>query len=206
MINLIANDEKCFPISCGSLEENGIKIDFGESLVDEGGDIHLEKVAILKPDQYYNTKNFAAPPKSADGVILVRDEELYHLYVAELKSARRIQSVKQKDINEKFTTIINNFFQKDFKHIFSDSDYKLKSLSLWLICDPVNIRSGANNPHVYQQKLKALSSMKGVLADYALALKTFSFKGITTPIKLMISPPTIEQDHFIEHAADALKQ
>lgn len=204
MINLIANDEKCFPITCGSLEENDIKIDFGGTLTDHSGDIDIEKVAILKPDQFYNTRDFATPPKSVDGVVLVKDADSYHLYIAELKSAKRIQSVKQTDINDKFSTIINNFFQDDFKHIFLDTDYELKTLSLWLICDPVNIRSGRNNPVIYEKKLKALKRMKGVLADYSLALKTFSFKGITTPIRIMISPPTIEQAHFIEYAAEAL--
>jgi hypothetical protein len=144
------------------------------------------------------------PPKSVDGVVLVEDMGSYHLYIAELKSAKRIQTVKQSDINEKFSTIINRFFQDDFKHVFIDRDYELKTLSLWLICDPVNIRSGRDNPAIYQKKLKALQSMKGVLADYSLTLKTFSFKGITTPIKIMISPPTIEQTHFIEYAAEAL--
>jgi hypothetical protein len=204
MINLITNDEKCFPITCGSLEENDIKIDFGGTLTDQSGEVNIEKVAILKPDQYYNTRDFATPPKSVDGVVLVRDIDSYHLYIAELKSAKRIQSVKQADINSKFSTIINNFFQDDFKHIFLDHDYELKTLSLWLICDPVNIRSGRNNPAIYEKKLKALQSMKGVLADYSLTLKTFSFKGITTPIRIMISPPTIEQTHFIEYAAEAL--
>ncbi|AGA72662.1 hypothetical protein CXG50_06365 [Pseudomonas plecoglossicida] len=204
MINLITSDEKCFPITFGTLEENDIKIEFGSSLTDQTGDIDTEKVAILKPDQYYNTIDFATPPKSVDGIVLVKDSDKYHLYIAELKSAKKIQSVKQNDVNEKFTTIFKNFFEEDFKHIFVDQDYQLKSLSLWLICDPVNIRSGRNDPAVYERKLKALKSMKGVLADYSLALKTFSFKGFTTPIKLMISPPTIEQDSFIEYAAEAL--
>lgn len=205
MINLIANDEKCFPISCGSLEENDIKIDFGNSLTDASGDVDPDKVAILKPDVFYNTKDFATPPKSVDGVVLVQDGNAYHLYVAELKSARRIQTVKQDDINEKFSTVIHEFFQKDFKHIFLDNEYELKELSLWLVCDPVNIRSGASNPAIYQKKLQALKSMKGMLADYALSLKTFTFKGIATPIKIMISPPTIEQDCYTEHAAEALR-
>lgn len=88
MINLITSDEKCFPITFGTLEENDIKIEFGSSLTDQTGDIDTEKVAILKPDQYYNTIDFATPPKSVDGIVLVKDSDKYHLYIAELKSAK----------------------------------------------------------------------------------------------------------------------
>lgn len=203
MIFLIANDPECFKIASGSLEENDIKIEFGDSLTDPTGDLDMEKTAILRPDAYYNTKDFATPPKSVDGVVLVKDFDAYHLYIVELKSAKRIQTVKQQDINDKFSTILGDFFNKDFKHIFLDKEYTLKNLCLWLICDPVNIRSAVNNPETYEKKLKALKSMKGVLADYSLALKTFSFKGFTVPIKIMISPPTIEQDKYVEYAAEA---
>lgn len=205
MINLINNDKKCFEISSGSLEENDIKIEFGTSLTDANGDIDSSKLAILKPDLYYNTKDFAKPPKSPDGLVLVQDGELYHLYVAELKSARRIQSVKQTEINEKFHTIFNRFLCDDYKHIFTDQNYTLKSLSLWLICDPVNIRSGAHDPKILEQKIKALTSMRGVLADYALSLKAFTFKGFTSPIRLMISPPTIEQANYTEYLEGVIK-
>ncbi|VVQ13938.1 hypothetical protein PS925_03838 [Pseudomonas fluorescens] len=203
MINQIANDEKCFQICAGTLEEEGIKIAFGTSITDADGNINEEKVAILKPDHFYNTRDFATPPKSVDGVVVIDHNSDIHLYVAELKSSCRLQNICKKDIQEKFSTIFENFFSADFKHIFLDIDYSLKAMSLWLICDPTNIRSSLDNPTQLAKKMKAASTLRGMLADYAASLKPYTFKGITTPIQLLISPPTIEQDHFTDFLTNA---
>jgi len=203
MINTIANDEKCFPICAGSLEEEGIRIVFGPSITHADGEVDENKVAILKPDLYYNTRDFATPPKSVDGVIVIDDNKDIHLYVAELKSANRLRNVNKEDIQEKFSTIFHNFFSADFKHIFIDFDYTLKTMSLWLVCDPTNIRSSLDNPVQLAKKLKAVSTLKGMLADYAASLKPYTFKGITAPIRLLVSPPTIEQNHFTDFLTNA---
>lgn len=197
MIDLINSCGKCHQIIANTLEEEGIRIKFGATLTDKQGDMDTNVVAILKPDKFYNTKNFATPPKSVDGVIVVSSEGNTYIYVAELKSSR-LKNINKQDIQEKFSTVFNIFFKCDFKHIFVDQEYFLKNISLWLVCDPTNIRKFSHDPGLLEQKMKASLGLRGMLADYSASLLPYRFKGKIAQIRLTISPPTIEKDHYTE--------
>ena len=207
MISEINNDGKCYAISAGSLEEEGIRVGFGSSLLGADGEIDDSKVAILKPDMFYNTKVFATPPKSVDGVVVVGgDSNAVHVYVAELKSASKLRNIKKAEIQEKFSTVFTSFFNADFKHIFVDLDYTLKSMSLWLVCDPTNIRASVGRPEELARKMQAVATLRTYLAVYSSSLRPYSFKGVTAPIQAIISPPVIEHDHYVNFLdVEALK-
>ncbi|MEN5223928.1 hypothetical protein ABE561_03980 [Pseudomonas asiatica] len=201
MINHINQDPLAFGISAGSLEEEGIKVSFGETLTGADGDIDYERIAVLKPDAFYNTQNFATPPKSPDGVVIVKNNEDIFMYIAELKSSP-LKYIRKSDIAEKFDTMFSRFLTEDFKHIFLDFDYNLKNLSLWLVCDPTNIRASINDPEALARKIQARAALRGVLTEFVSTFRPYTFKGITKYIVPMVSPPKIECDHFTDFLPD----
>ena len=182
-----------------TLSEQGMEVEIGSSLLLDDGDLDSDNVVILKPDSYYCTPTFATPPKSVDGVVIVKgDTEKYHFYVVELKSSR-FKNIKKSDIQEKFDTIFTRFLSPDFQHVFMDIDYELESLNLWLVCDPLQMRSKCQNHDEFMSKIKIIADrLKGLLNDYAATFKPFTFKEHTAMIKPLLSPPTIEANGFVD--------
>jgi hypothetical protein len=194
MISLINKDEKIFPLVAGVLEEEGISVRFGHSLHDVNGEADFEQVAIIKPDLYYNTRDFATPPKSVDGLVVVSGEGGFHFYVAELKSSK-LRNIRKKDIEEKFNTIFDRFLCDDFSHIFM-GDYHLKKLNLWLVCDPLGFHKLGEDREETIRRANASQKLRGLLADVAIGLRVYEFKGRAAMIKPMLSPPMIERDSY----------
>lgn len=200
MIDKINNDEKAFPIIVSSVDEMGISVEFGASLLDENQEPDLDKVVILKPDSFYNTKDYGKPPKSVDGFVIVKDDDGYHFYIAELKSSKK-QNITRKDIQEKFDTIFRQFIAEDFSHIFL-GEYSLLKLNLWLVCDPMNLRSGNPTREELIEKVKAAKRLRGMMADLVVGFRVYSFKGVSAAIVPMLSPPVIEQKYFEDLVSD----
>lgn len=200
MIEQIYADEKVFEILAYSIDEEGISVTLGDSLL-INDEIDSTKAVIMKPDLYYCTKKMKdLAPKSADGVVFVANGGEYHLYIAELKSSR-LPGIKKSDIKEKFDTIFNRFFSDDFAHIFCNQDmpYNLVTLNIWLVCDPLRLRlKAANQDEFLQLAAASKSKMRTLLADYATGFKPYSFKGIVATVQPMLSPPVIEVDGFTD--------
>lgn len=163
----------------------------------KNGDLDLDRVVILKPDAYYNTKIMSNPPKSVDGIVIVDDDGDLHFYIAELKSSS-LGNIKKKEIQDKFETVFTRFLTKDFSHIFIDMEYNLKKLNLWLVCDPLRLRKNCGTRDELIRKARAANRLRSLLAEYAHGLKPYSFKGHTVMIKPLLSPPKIEQKEFID--------
>jgi hypothetical protein len=182
-----------------TLSEQGMEVEIGSSLLLNNGDLDSRNIVILKPDDFYCTPTFAAPPKSVDGIAIVKgDNGKYHFYVVELKSSR-FKNIKKSDIQAKFDTIFTRFFSPDFQHVFIDIDYELESLHLWLVCDPLQIRAKCSNNDEFVKKVKIIAErLNGLLNDYAATFKPFSFKQHTAMIKPLLSPPTIELNGFVD--------
>ncbi|GEM_PF-4005150 len=200
MISQLYADEKVFEILAYSIEEEGISIGIGDTLL-VGGDLDPEKAIIMKPDIFYSSKNMKGnTPKSADGVVFVDDSGDYHLYVAELKSSR-LPAIKKSDIKEKFDTIFERFFVDDYAHVFDNQQmpYNLVSLNIWLVCDPLRLREKSTDHDDFIRRAAALKSkMRTLLADYASSFKPYAFKGIVATVQPMLSPPTIEVGGFTD--------
>ncbi|MCF5512068.1 hypothetical protein GIV66_31355 [Pseudomonas sp. PA-3-11C] len=104
MINQLYADAKVFEILAYSIDEEGVSVTLGNSLL-INDEIDENKAIVMKPDLYYCTKKMKClTPKSADGVVFVANGNDYHLYIAELKSSR-LADIKKSDIKEKFDTI-----------------------------------------------------------------------------------------------------
>jgi hypothetical protein len=200
MIAQLYSDEKVFEILAYSIDEEGISVSLGESLLCRG-EIDIDKAIIMKPDLYYCTQKMKGlTPKSADGVVFVANGNDYHLYVAELKSSR-LADIKRSDIKEKFDTIFERFFIKDYAHIFDNqtAPYNLVALNIWLVCDPLKLRLKAVDEDDFIRLAAASKAkMRTLLADYAAAFKPYSFKGIVATVQPMLSPPVIEVDGFTD--------
>jgi hypothetical protein len=119
MFDKIVNHPELFSIVCGSCSENNAHVEFDDALK-INGEIDDSKVLILKPDSFYNTKDFATPPKSLDCLILVNcvDKHHYDLYLIELKDVEKLQRLIPEDIVAKFESVINDFFVR-FAEIFN---------------------------------------------------------------------------------------
>ena len=200
MISQLYADEKVFEILAYSIEEEGISIGIGDTLL-VGGDIDSEKAIIMKPDLFYSSRNMKGnAPKSADGVVLVDDSGSFHLYVAELKSSR-LPAIKKADIKAKFDTVFERFFIDDYAHVFNNQNmpYNLVSLNIWLVCDPLGLREKSVDDDEFIRRAGALKSkMRTLLADYAAGFKPYAFKGIVATVQPMLSPPTIEVGGFTD--------
>lgn len=196
MIDIINNDVSIYQAIAGSLEEEGISVQFGESLHDQYGEPDLDRVAILKPDLFYSTVNFAMPPKSVDGVIVVSDDGGFHFYIAELKSSK-LKDINKRDIEAKFDTIFNRFLAEDFSHIFL-GEYSLKKLNLWLVCDPLGLYRGVTDRAEIVKRAAASERLRGLMAEVSISMKIYKFKGRAAMIRTMLSPPMIEQGFYHE--------
>ena len=182
-----------------TLSEQGMEVEIGNSLLLQNGDLDANKIVILKPDDFYCTPHFAAPPKSVDGIAIVKGTNgKYHFYIVELKSSR-FKNIKKSDIQAKFNTIFHRFFSPDFQHVFIDMDYELETLNLWLVCDPLQMRAKCADHEQYIEKIKVIAErLSGLLNDYAATFKPFSFKQHTAMIRPLLSPPTIEVDSYVD--------
>lgn len=183
MFDTIMRNQELINIVCGSCSENNAHVDFDNSLK-RNGELDDAKVLVLKPDSFYNTRDFAKPPKSPDCLILVNctDKEHYDLYLIELKDVKNSQGLKKEDIISKFKTMIDDFFIR-FGYIFNQANYG--KIEFYLIS-------------TYPKDSKQLSEaeytkkIKGSVLDIIMSLKPLKLYNRAIPIKaratLTISP------------------
>lgn len=196
MINTIINDPKAWPIITQTLEEEGILINFEGELVEENGDLNHENVAILKPDLFYNTKDFAKPPKSVDGIVVVQFNGSTMFYITELKSSKK-KHLDKNEIQQKFDTIFQQFFTDDFSHIFEGLEYDLKSLKLWLVCDPLQLRKKTADYEEFLEKARLINArLRGLMAEITTGLRPYRYRGVNAFIEPMLSPPIINEHGY----------
>lgn len=131
MFDKIMLNQKLGAIVCHDCSENNTAVDFDSTLL-MNGFLDDKKVLILKPDSYYNTRDFATPPPSPDCLILINyaTEARYDLYLIELKDVKDTTQLKYDIIVEKFKTMIEQFFPK-FSSVFYLPKYK--SIQFYLV-------------------------------------------------------------------------
>ena len=173
MISEIYLCEKIFPIIRCQVEEAGISVSFGNTLL-LNNDLDDSKVVILKPDAFYDTKNFAMPPRSTDACVIVVNDNKYKIYIIELKSSK-LNRIDKNEIQDKFETIFSRFFQIDFPHIFM-REYEVEEILSWVVCDPLGLR-GIENEEIFMKSVKKFEKrIKNMLMEYSLGFKPYRFK------------------------------
>ena len=169
MIDEILKTEELCNILRGVCEDNNIgTLICEELLIDDG--IDDERVAILKVDKYYNTRDFAIPPKSIDCLIVLKHfNSDFSLYLIELKNVKNLGgSIKASDIKSKFKTTIDQFMSIDFQDIFLSKQYNILRLNLFLVTDP--FKKANLTDEQYQKKIKS------TVLDKMQSIKPFKFR------------------------------
>jgi hypothetical protein len=181
MLDAIEHNPALQGITRRACAENETKVEICPALL-AGNDLDDSLIKILKVDDYYNTQDFAAPPKSIDCLIIVKCESgAFELTLVELRDVKATQGVKPRDIIEKFRTTFTRFLAQDFADIFGNPDYEIVKIRAWLVSDPFRALSDEE----YQRKVR----------DSALAVfqseKPFVFRQhrvMITPLRLRPKP------------------
>lgn len=151
MINRIINDPELFSILREECSENGFCVNVCEHLT-KNGHLDSEKVIILKPDEFYNTKNYATPPKSIDCLFIIkRENEIFDLTLVELRNSKRGELNCPLRIQPKFNNTVNFFLKQDFREIFEDARYKIGKIKAYFIAEPIRQRNISEEE--YRKKL-----------------------------------------------------
>lgn len=135
LFDLITNEPELFAIRRSTCSENDVCACFAEDLL-KNGELDDDRVLILKPDDYYNSKKIANRPPSVDCLILVKctEQQHYDLYLIELRDVHTgTNNLKFKDISRKFETVLGDFFDR-FQSVFSNVN--IGKISLLLITNP----------------------------------------------------------------------
>lgn len=165
LINSLNEDEILKKYIQPECEDEGICIDFEET-------IDRNTTLILKVDDYYNSLNLAETPASIDCLIVqFCRENVYKVFLIELKNVERAQLINRKNLREKFDTTLYDFISNKFRDYFYNEAYDLK----------VNLILCAG-------KLQNDKSIKSYKLDFLLSLKPFRFNGKLIGINGL--PPT----------------
>ncbi len=168
------------------ISEEGVEVEIGDSLKDQNDDLLHEKIAIVQPDRFYNTKDFATPPKSVDNVVVVKDDEdNFYLYVIELKSTCKTKRINRQELAEKFDTTFKDFLIERFGDVFNGA-MPLMSLHAWVVCDPMRLANSNMSIEEYEKKIKSS------VIDFEVLMKPVRFKDRIALIRAMLPPPLIE--------------
>lgn len=165
MIKRIQSDSKLKKILVDECCENDYSVNFSEKIN------RNEDVAILKVDAYYNTKDFAKPPKSIDCLVVLRCKDgSFSLYLVELRNIRRMKHLKVSQIDTKFKTTVNDFMAKRFLEIFMDEQLNIKDIKAYFVTDPRGAGKGVDQ-EIFDRKYK------GTRLDASLARPLLRFRG-----------------------------
>lgn len=176
MFDAIINNPDLFSIRREECSENGVCVEFCDEI---GG---AENYIILKVDDYYNTSNFATPPKAVDCLIVIKRDHGYEIVLVELKNVSSTKSIKPGEIEPKFLSTIQDFMGSDFSDIFS-GDYDLVGFKTLLVADPwgwANLDS-----ETFKRRIK------GSLIDRYLMRKPLVFRGLSSQIKVEMPDPVL---------------
>lgn len=152
LINNIKKDPILQDFICPQCEDEGIFVEYADTT-------DTEKIVVIKVDDYYNSLHLEKPPPSIDCLIIQHcKENLYKVYLIELKNYKRVGAINNKNIREKFRTTLLDFMSNKFRDYFYDVSIELKT-QLILIAGKVQ------NDTIKTYKL-----------DFLLAFRPFRFQ------------------------------
>lgn len=157
-LNAITQTPELFAIRRYDVSENGIGISFHESLLNENGDLLDHKVGVLKLDEYeaYNSRYTHNPPKVADNLVIVQcDDSSIKLYIIELRQSngtRPTRRLHPNEIEEKFSTALNDFIELRYPDVFAPS--RIKLIKAYLVADPWRLAGRDDGAQLFEKKVK----------------------------------------------------
>lgn len=175
MIDAIEGNIDLQAISRRACSENDLEAEICEALLVQG-DLNDSLIKILKVDDFYNTRDFATPPKSIDCLIVVKCASgSYELILVELRDVKASRYVRPRDIIEKFRNTFERFLSQDFASVFENADYRISKVEAWLISDP--FRSSRLSEDQYRRKIES------TVLDAIQSARPFEFRDHRVPIK-----------------------
>lgn len=157
-LNAITQIPELFAIRRYEVSENGVGVSFHASLLKENGDLHDDKVGILKLDDYeaYNSRYTHNPPKVADNLVIVQcGDSSIKLYIIELRQSngnRPIRRLNPKEIEEKFRAALNDFIESRYPEVFPST--RVKSIMAYLVADPWRMAGKDDSAQLFEKKVK----------------------------------------------------
>jgi hypothetical protein len=152
MLDAIEQNLELHGISRRTCAENTVEVAICSALL-AGDDLDDSSIKILKVDDYYNTKNFAMPPKSVDCLVVVRCASgSFELTLVELRDVSSTKGVKPSEIIRKFEATFLKFMSEDFGAIFGSPADTISRIRAWLVTDP--FRASGLSDEQYRCKIK----------------------------------------------------
>lgn len=188
MFDRIYADPDLFAIVRQHCRENDVGATVAAALLDFRGDLDHERVIVLKLDSLYSSQNMHNPPPAPDYLVIVRCcDDSYEGYIIELRDSGQTGAVRASQILPKFRTAVEDFLERRYRHLFFDGDdIVFKSLKLYLVTDPLGIRSKGLSDAEYKTRIR------GTTLDAYSTLKPVVVGKRALLIEPVLPDPTIE--------------
>lgn len=188
MFDRIYADPELFAIVRQQCCENDVGATVAAALLTEGGELDHERVIVLKLDSLYSSQNMHNPPPAPDYLVIVRCCDGSHEgYIIELRDTGQTGAVRASQILPKFTTAIDDFLGRRYRHLFfNGDDIVFRSLKLYLVTDPLGLRSKGLSNAEYKSRIR------GTTLDAYSALQPVVVGKRALLIEPVLPDPTIE--------------
>jgi hypothetical protein len=168
-----------------TIEDEGIEVGISEHLI-------LDKLAIVKVDDYYAGLHLAAPPKAIDYLVVVDCEcNSFVMYLLELKNVNSPKFLDIKAIHEKFDNTISDFLSKRFAGIFMNDSFKYKEILLYLVSDAYGLCGKYESYNEYRNFRERINKRDSLKTEMNLGNKMFRFRGKILKISYDMPPNPI---------------
>ena len=173
-----------------TIEDAGLTVEIDQSLEDS-------EYAAIKVDDYYKDLHYKTPPKSVDFLVSVDCAcDKYALYILELKNVSSPHFLNIHEIQDKFTTTVEDFIKNRFKDIFLDEHYRYKSIKLYLVSDAYHICRKASSYEEYKSLQNRIGKLDSLKIDNQLSQRLYSIGHRICHIEYDIPPnPIIKALH-----------
>ncbi|MBW1616889.1 MAG: hypothetical protein JRJ49_10240 [Deltaproteobacteria bacterium] len=171
MIDKIINNSELFYYIRDYCEETDVSAEIDEKISEED-------YIVLKIDKYYASLNLEKTPPSPDCLIIVKCKEnnLYDLYLVELKNIKSPKYFEVKNIEDKFKTAVEDFMSVKFADIFLNKSYKINKFRIYFVTDAYRIKK--SNPEITEEDYR--KQIKNTKLKLFEKLTPIGFRGKNT--------------------------
>jgi hypothetical protein len=188
MFDAIYADPELLGITRQRCRENEVGATVSHELLDDDGHLLHDRVLVLKLDALYCSQNMHNPPPAPDYLVIVRcEDDSYEGYIIELRDTTQTGAVRSSQILPKFRTAVDDFLSIRYRHIFFINDNVIfKSLRLYLVTDPLGLRSKGLSDAEYKSRIR------GTVLDAYASLDPVVVGGRAYLIEPVLPDPTVE--------------
>lgn len=188
MFDAIYGDPELLPLVRQQCSENDVGATVSAELLDEHGHLRHDRVVVLKLDALYSSQNMDNPPPAPDYLVIVKcGDGSYEAYIIELRDTAQTKAVRAAQIVSKFKTATDDFLATRYRHLFfTDEDIVFKSLRLYLVTDPLGLRTRGLSEEQYRSRIK------GTVLDAYAGLQPLVVGKKACLIEPVLPDPTVQ--------------